>query len=280
MDIPSVLTGEQNPAPNPAPAPADDAGSWLTALPADLKGVAEHKGWKSPEDALKSYTHLEQLMGADKAGRGLILPKDAEDKDGYDRVYKALGRPENPDDYGIKSLVLEAADAPLDEGDAFLVETMSKTMHEAGLSTGQAKKLAEAMQGAVKAAGDKAEAAFQAELDAFERQVKPGEVEMARRGFRFFGLPESEAGEVGAALVRALGPEKAVKMFAQLGGALGEDKTIEGGRSMGGFSSPESAGKRMDQLLSDEAFAKRYQNGDQSAMEEITNLSKIVASGR
>lgn len=273
----SLLSGTES-APISAP-PAADEGNWLTALPDDLKGVADHKGWKTPEDALKSYKHLEELMGADKAGRGVIMPKDAEDKEGYDRIYKALGRPDSPEGYEIKSLVLESG-SPVDDGDASLAETMSGAMHEAGLSKAQAQKLVAAFQGVVKSTNDGAEQTFKAELEAFERQVKPAELEAARRGFRFFGLEKDEAGEVSASLVRSLGPERAVKMFARLGGALGEDQTIEGGRGPGPFGSPESASKRMDQLLNDPAFSKRYLSGDQGARDEIGNLSKIIASGR
>lgn len=253
-------------------------GGWLTSLPEELKGVAETKGWKEPADALRSYQHLEQAFGADRAGRALIMPKDGEDKEGYDRVYKALGRPDTPEGYEIKSLMLESG-APVDETDTLLAETMSGAMHEAGLSMGQAKKLAEAFQGVVRATNDSTEQAFAAELEAFERKAAPADLEAARRGFRFFGLDKDEAGEVSATLVRSLGPERAVKMFAQLGRAMGEDKAVEGGGNIS-VGSAAGASRRMDQLLSDPAFTKRYQGGDQSAMDEMDKLSKIIASGR
>lgn len=255
--------------------PAED---WASTLPEDLQGLVGHKGWKSPEDAVKGYRHLEEFTGADKAGRGMVLPKDAEDKEGYDRVYKALGRPDTPEGYEIKSLMLESG-VPVDETDTLLAETMSGAMHEAGLSMSQAKKMAEAFQGVVKSTNDSAEQAFAAELEAFERKVAPADLEAARRGFRFFGLDKDEAGEVSTALVRALGPERAVKMFAQLGGALGEDKAIEGGGIVG-VGGVAGASRRMDQLLSDPAFSKRYLGGDQGAMDEMDKLSKIIASGR
>lgn len=269
------ILNPETPPPASPPAPAE---GWASALPDDLRGLVEHKGWKNPEDAVKSYRHLEEFTGADKAGRGVVLPKDAEDKEGYDRVYKALGRPDTPEGYEIKSLMLESG-ALVDETDSLLAETMSGAMHEAGLSMGQAKKLAEAFQGVVKSTNDGAEQAFAAELEAFERKVAPADLEAARRGFRFFGLDKDEAGEVSATLARSLGPERAVRMFAQLGRAMGEDKAVEGG-GLAGAGTTDGANRRMDQLLNDPAFSKRYLNGDQSAVDEIGNLSKIIASGR
>jgi hypothetical protein len=49
------------------------------------------KGWRGPADMLTSYRALEKMLGSEK----LPLPRDEADREGYERIYKALGRPES-----------------------------------------------------------------------------------------------------------------------------------------------------------------------------------------
>lgn len=79
---------------------------------------------------LGSYRNLEKLLGSEK----LPLPRDDNDREGHERVYKALGRPDTPDGYGLK--------APAGGDQAFAGEA-AKWFHEAGLSGRQAKAVAD-----------------------------------------------------------------------------------------------------------------------------------------
>jgi len=79
-----------------------DNGGWADSLPDDLRQVVLNKGWREPSDALKSYRHLEEFLGAEKSGRGIVLPKSEDDAEGYARLYQALGRPESAGDYGLE----------------------------------------------------------------------------------------------------------------------------------------------------------------------------------
>ena len=79
--------------PTSSPAPAED---WRDTLPDDLKPMATAKGWRSPAEALKSYVHLERLVGADK----IALPaKDAHGNRDWSKWegWAAIGRPEAAD---------------------------------------------------------------------------------------------------------------------------------------------------------------------------------------
>ena len=71
-------------------------GQWYDAFPEDVRGLVQNKGWQSPVDAIQSYTNLEKFLGADKAGRGLVLPKDDAGADEWGQVYDRLGRPADP----------------------------------------------------------------------------------------------------------------------------------------------------------------------------------------
>ena len=73
-------------------------------MSAEDRTYAESKGWKgdTPPDALlSSYKNLEKVWGADKAGRALMLPKDANDTAALDAIYDKLGRPADPSGYEI-----------------------------------------------------------------------------------------------------------------------------------------------------------------------------------
>jgi len=75
------------------------------------------------EALLKSYLELERRLG-----RSVPIP-DEDDREGWDRLYEATGRPESPDDYRIES------GHPLIESDA----EVNRLLHEAGFSQRQAE---------------------------------------------------------------------------------------------------------------------------------------------
>lgn len=264
----SPVTSE--PSSTPAQGQPADGGGWLASLPEDLKGVAEHKGWKDPADALRSYQHLEQTFGADRAGRTLVLPKDGGDSEGYEKIYSALGRPDDPTGYELTSMFGE------DVVDESLVGAMSKAMHDAGLSKTQAQKIGEGYQELFKSAQAEAEAAYQAEVAEVMSSMPQETIEQARRGFRLFRLPPQEAAGVGAALERALGVKAATELFARLGMAAGEDRPVTGAEAVSFGGDPK---QRIDQLLADKDFSARYLAGDRDAKQRIDDLYSRL-SGR
>jgi hypothetical protein len=62
------------------------------------------------EELAKGYVNLEKLLGREK----VPLPTDDEDQEGWERVYKAIGRPEKPDEYQFNSPELPE-DLPYDK---------------------------------------------------------------------------------------------------------------------------------------------------------------------
>jgi len=272
----------QAPAANPEAAarPSDDGSQAATAeLPAgaagspwgeisdDLKGLAEVKGWQNPADALKSYQQLESYLGADKAGRGVVLPKDEDDQEALAAIYDRLGRPEKAEDYGLAELL---KDGEVDEN---FMGAMAQSMHESGLSKKQAQKMAESYQAQWVAARDAQAARHEAEVAEARRELSPREQEEARRGFRFLELEPQDA----AAVEYYLGVKKAAQVLGKIGRALGEDGTVEGARGASG-SSPEGAKRRMDERMADPLFSQRYLSGDQAAINEMEELAKAATA--
>lgn len=256
-----------NGTPPTAAVPAD----WTATLDEGTRGFVQTKGWKSPVDVLGSYQNLEKLLGADKAGRAIVPPKDDAPAEEWAQFYGKLGRPETADGYKL----------PVPEGDpGEFAKTASGWFHELGLSQKQAEGLAtkwNEMQGAMMEQHDAA-FAQQAEVDAQELRKAWGDkfdanAELARRAIREAGL----SAEDGQAIERALGVKKAAEVFAFLGRQFAEApmKGGEGGRGSFG-DTVESAKARITALRNDADWTAKLLNNNADAKAEWDRLHKIA----
>lgn len=254
-----------------AAAPTTD---WLASMPEDARGFVQTKGWKSPADVLGSYQNLEKLLGADKAGRAIVPPKDDASPEEWQAFYGKLGRPETPDGYKL----------PVPEGDSGeFAKTAAAWMHEAGLNSKQAEALAGKWNEFQTAQLQAAEAEFaqRAAVDVQDLQRAWGEkfeanAELARRAIREAGLSPEE----GMAVERALGVKKAAEVFAKLGQQFAEAPMKGGEGQRGSFGdTPESAAARIKALQADQDWVARYIGGDTEARAEMERLHKIAFPG-
>jgi hypothetical protein len=109
--------------------------SWRDSLPADLKTNTSLSKFETIEGLAKSYTNLETMLGTEK----IPVPKEG-DNEGWDRYYKAGGRPEKPDEYGF------AKPEQLPEGMEYspdIDKAFATKAHELGLNKKQAAALRE-----------------------------------------------------------------------------------------------------------------------------------------
>jgi len=264
-----------DPQVNQAPQPQDEAPAatgWATEVAEDLRGLVSSKGWQGPEDALRSYKQLESSMGADKAGRGVVLPKGEDDVEGYDKLWQALGRPEDPAGYNLAEVYGDM------EADAELLTTFSEVMHKAGLSAGQAKTIASAYKDLEAARAEADASRLQQEYTLADREVPEATKEMARRAMRFLNLPPERHIELSTSLERALGVKPALELMACFGQLLNEDKPPleRSGTGYGFHLSPEAANSKINDLFKDKNFVERYSRSDPSAMAEMERLSRIA----
>ena len=66
---------------------------WLESVQdMELREFIQNKGWNDPGEMAQGYRNLEKLVGGEK----VPLPKGDTDNEGWERVYKALGRPAKP----------------------------------------------------------------------------------------------------------------------------------------------------------------------------------------
>src|SRR6478752_2033034 len=112
----------QGDAPPPAdPAPPAAGEPWFKAVAdPELKGWLENKNYESPEAMAAAHRGLEKLLGSEK----VPLPKDDADTEGWERVYKAIGRPDAPEGYGLEKL---------EGGDEGFAKQMAGLLFEAGV---------------------------------------------------------------------------------------------------------------------------------------------------
>jgi hypothetical protein len=142
--------GGSPPPPPPASAP------WYGAdMPAELAGVIDKAGYKGLPDVVKSLQHAQSLVGLDKSVL-LRLPADQSDPAAWGDVWKALGRPDTVEGYGIKPDPKIGLEGPLLDGflqavhgserPQDLVPNLVKWYGE--MATTQAAEIAQAIEGA------------------------------------------------------------------------------------------------------------------------------------
>ena len=250
--------------------PPPEVPEWATTLPDDQRAWVAKAGHKELAQLVKSHRDLESYLGADKAGRGLVLPSDPEDAEAWTAVYDRLGRPKEPDAYAldkVEGLAPETA------------KTMATLLHETGLSQQQATRLA---SGYVQQQ-QQAEAARQSQLaerdktetEALKTTLGPQfdrQLEAALRAARL-GLDDDKA----VAIRQILGPRAMVSWLAKLGAPLLEDAMPAGASGVVGVSSPLGARSEIDRLVKDPEFQTKLIAGDHATKERWDRLFKLAA---
>lgn len=234
------------------------SGWWDTIKDPETKTWAANKAYPDAELALKAHRNLEQLMGADKAGRAVMLPKDDADVEGWKNLGSRLGVPDTADGYKLP--------LPAGQTDDGFAKTAANWFHEAGVPPRAANKIAEAWNGwmgeQLKAAetAERTESATQ--MAALEKEWGPKfteNKELAQRGYREFaekfGLNDK------AALERAetvLGAGNLTKFFAGIGALNAESKFAGADGKGNGFAaiSKDQARAEFDQTTADRAGGK------------------------
>lgn len=257
------------PAGNP---PAGAAAPWFGAdAPSEIKGFVELKGWDSPVKAIDSYRNLETLLGADKAGRAVVWPKDANDTEGWKAIHAKLGVPETPDAYGLKP-----AEGQTDD----FLKAAAPVLHKLGLSKAQAEGLnqflTEYTGGQQKAMVEQIAAKTTEQLNAVKTEwgaAYEQNVALGQRAAKALGMDEKGLEQLEA----AMGTAGLMQFMHKVGALLGEDQFVEGGPPQRQYT-PDAAKARLEQLMLDKEWLNRYANGDVAAVEEKRKLDLAMLS--
>jgi len=255
---------------------------WYDALP-DGPG----KEWiKSYGDAYKTGPaavvdkafNLEKFVGAEKAGRGVIIPKADATPEEQAAFWRKVGAPEKPDGYKLSETVLK---------DPVIVKIRDKAhtlgvpkqQFEAliGLYESEAAALIKGQETIRAQAAEQEMTALYAEWQ--QAGMKDQNIELSRRAVASFipGKTKEEKGAVLSKIEAAIGAGNTMRLFANIGAGLGEHAFLQG-ENAGNSSvvTPEAARIKIKELQSDKAWSDKFIKGDADAKAEWTRLHKIA----
>ncbi len=260
------------PAGNPdgAAAAGGQQAPWYQSFPDEVRGLVETKGWQTPVDAITSYANLEKFLGADKAGRGLVLPKEDATPDEWNQVYDRLGRPKSPDEYKLS----------IPDGDTgVFAKAAAGKFHELGLTAKQAEQLSawyneqtQQMAGAQQDGLLQNSEAEMAQLQQEWGKEFDANIEAGRRAARQVGMDADTI----AAMEAAIGTKKTMELFYKFGKGLSEDTFVDGAGNRNFGVSPEAARVRINQLKADPEWTAKYLGGNADARSEMERLLRAA----
>jgi hypothetical protein len=244
------------PSPEQSESKAPNGGWFEGVADAELREFIRNKGWNDPAEMAVGYRNLEKLIGGEK----VPLPKGDADAEGWERVYKALGRPATPEDYKLGDLESAAQ------------------YHKLGLTARQASGLS-AWQDSLKAAQEQRAiedaGVERARQLAAVRKEWGGDFDenlrLGKRAVREFGLEGSVE-----KLEAALGSSELLKLTARLGRGLKEDTFAGGAGSRSFGKTKEEAEEELALLRQDQSFVAKYLSKDTDAVKRFTELHRIA----
>lgn len=203
--------------PGLTPAPTTPAGWWDTVKDPEVKSWVASKNLPDAEHALQSYWSLERLMGAEKAGRTVMTPKDETDAEGWKAIGSKLGVPANAEEYKLP--------VPEGQNDGF-AKLASGWMLKANIPPVMARQLTEQWNAHAAEVEKAAKTKSEAEVQALTAEWGPKaaeNTETARRGFREFATQLGINADP-KVVEDALGSANFLKFFLGLGALQAESK--------------------------------------------------------
>lgn len=243
-----------------------------------------YKGaYPSAEAVAQKALNLEKFVGAEKAGRGIIVPKSDAKPEEWQAFWKKVGGvPEKADGYQVKDA--ELAKDPL-------VGKFREHAHKIGMPPAFFDAALSFYQSEMKGAADAQMKDFETKAEADMLALKtdwPGieydkNIELGRRAAKAF-IPHKDAAELENVLARmegALGTKMTMQLWASIGAGLTEHGFVgEGGAGGagggGGGMTREGARLEIAALKQDREFASKLVNGDADAKAKWDRLHKIA----
>ena len=250
----------------------DSGDAWYKGFQdADARGFAELRGWKSPEETVKSFQNLEKLLG--QKANAVMIPGDGATPEELSAFYDKLGRPGAADNYPVPEGLKEDP----------MIKTFAGEAHKLGITSKQFEGVmgfvAAQTQAMQEAQRTERSAAAAAEMDTLKSEMPSLKydalIENGRRAVRTLGLDGDTVGK----LEDALGTRGLIEFMGKIGAGSQEAPFIEGGHAAGGMPSPEAARVELAQLQKDPNFLKAWANGDTDKVARVNKLNAAIAAG-
>ena len=258
--------------PAPQAAAPVAAPNWLEGADEVTVGYVQNKGWDKPTQVLESYRNLEKLMGADRAGNTVILPKPDASPDEIGKFFDRLGRP--ADAAGYKIEVPQG-------GDPEFAKTAGSWFHELGLSQKQGEALAAKWNEYATGLQTNAQTQSQQQIkdDEFALKQEWGaafqqNLTTAQAAARGLGMDEATINKLEA----SLGYKGTMDLFHQIGSKIGESEFVSGDKTekFGAALTPGQAQAQIRDLMADKNFVGRYLSKDANAVAEMKRLHEFA----
>jgi hypothetical protein len=201
----------------------------------------------------------------------LRLPDfDKADRTELDQFYNKLGRPADPKQYEI----------PVPEGTPTdFAEAARAKFHELGLTAKQAKALTEWNNTYGQESEAKALETYKNTVAQQDAKLKSewgaaydAEMAAAKRAAAGLGLKADQI----EALEKVMGYEGVIRMMSNAGKKLGEDSFVSNSSQQGfGVMTPQQASEKINTLMKDTDFSKKYLAGNADARNEMARLHRM-----
>ena len=267
----AALLGGGGGDPAASDPPAGGGDPWFAKLPDEDRAWAEKKGLPDLPSAVKSYRDLEaRFLSGDK----LVMPKEGDPQDVFDRYYAAIGRPEAADKY-------EFVAPEGHELDSELTSRIAKAAFEAGAPQGMLTPIVKEFNSYIIEAQQAAAAEQVRQKDEGVAEVRrewgdnfDSRIAQANQAMRMLELTPDDVG----AIEDARGTAWTMRLLHKLGAGMGEDALIGGGTAKRFGVSPSEARSERERLIADPEHVKKYTAGDKTVRERMAMLNQVIAA--
>jgi hypothetical protein len=242
--------------------------SW--GLSDEDKGFIQSSNYTDPAAVIKALRDTKSYVGMDKNDLFRIPKADADGNRDLSEVYKALGRPEKAEDYKL--------------GDTEFAKAAAQKLFDLGISSKQATALLEFMseQDGVekKRIDDEWNAGVEKGVAALKKEWGSdyeANIAVAQQAVRDITEKTGFSAEELDKVEKALGTDKATKLFYSIGAAAGGVKALQNYNA--GQETPEIAAYKLKELLADKETAKLLAQGDSKIQKEIKRLTELQMKG-
>lgn len=233
-------------------------------------GYIQASTYKDPSSLVKALREAKSYVGMDKNDLVRIPKADADGNRDLSEVYKQLGRPDDAAGYGF--------------GDEEFAKTAAQKLYDLGISKKQAESLMQFMTEQDAVAKQKADEEWNSGVEKGVAALKKewgadydANIAVAQQAVRDITSKAGFTAEELDKVEKALGTDKATKLFFSIGSAAGGVKSLQNYNA--GQETPEIAAYKLKEMLADKEVASLLAKNDHKTMAEVKRLTELSMKG-